>query len=259
MLQKNEAVLLNEIIEKIYTMPDCREMRATVLEMLETLIPFDSATFYLASKEKDKGHHLTDPVGKGIPQTELQRYIDDYEDQDYTRWLFMNGKAMVYRETDIYSDKIRSDNMFYKDIYLPAKIYYSAQMSIARKEVFLGIITLYRNKEQGDFTDDEMFLLDLLKDHLNNRLGFEEERELGCLPVREGKNRFDATEFMKKYSLTSREVEVMGLVAAGIQGSEICKNLAISPNTLKKHMLNIYKKLGINSRWELVGMLLDHR
>lgn len=256
MLQRNEAILLNEIIEKIYIMPDYREMRIALLEMLDTLIPFQQASFYLASKEKE--HRLADPVGKGIPQSELQRYIEEYEDLDYTRWVFMSGKTMVYRETDLFPDKIRQDNAYYRDIYVPAGIYYSAQMSIAHGDTFLGIISLYRNMGQGDFTDKEMFILDLLKDHLDNRANIEWEKEKNELTNIKNKVSYDAYHFVERYGLTTREVEVLGLLLAGIPNRTICDTLVISPNTIKKHTLSIYKKLGINNRWELIK-ILNHR
>lgn len=247
MLQRNEAILLNEIIEKIYVMPDYREMRIALLEMLDTLIPFQQASFYLASKEKE--HRLADPVGKGIPQSELQRYIDEYEDIDYTRWVFMSGKTMVYRETDLFPDKIRQDNAFYRDIYVPAGIYYSAQMSIAHGDTFLGIISLYRNMQQGDFTNKEMFILDLLKDHLGNRANIEWEKGKNELTDIKNKVSYDAYHFVERYGLTTREVEVLGLLLAGIPNRTICETLVISPNTIKKHTLSIYINFCLSFCW----------
>jgi len=246
-LQRNQAILLNEIIRKIYTMPDYREMRIALLEMLDTLIPFQQASFYLASKEKE--HRLADPVGKGIPQSELQRYIDEYEDIDYTRWVFMSGKTMVYRETDLFPDKIRQDNAFYRDIYVPAGIYYSAQMSIAHGDTFLGIISLYRNMQQGDFTNKEMFILDLLKDHLGNRANIEWEKGKNELTDIKNKVSYDAYHFVERYGLTTREVEVLGLLLAGIPNRTICETLVISPNTIKKHTLSIYINFCLSFCW----------
>ena len=246
-LQKNEAILLNEIIGKIYTTSDYRQMRFTLLEMLDTLIPYSTGSFYLASKEK--GHCLDDPVGRNIPQSELQRYLDEYEDKDYTRWFFTNGKSMVYRETDFFSDKVRQDNEFYKDIYIPAGIYFSAQISIAHEDAFMGIISLYRSKEEGDFTENEIFMLELLKDHLNNRAGLESEKP-GSAPL---------GNLAERYKLTAREAEVMRLMHSGASNKTICEALVISPNTLKKHSMNIYKKFGVNRKWELVNMLHQSR
>ena len=46
-----------------------------------------------------------------------------------------------------------------------------------------------------------------------------------------------------------------------MQGKEnpvICEELTISTNTLKKHILNIYRKLGIRNRVQLFKMIREH-
>lgn len=48
--------------------------------------------------------------------------------------------------------------------------------------------------------------------------------------------------------LTSREVEVLGLVAAGMTNAQIAKELFVSPRTVETHLTSIYHKLGVTSR-----------
>lgn len=50
--------------------------------------------------------------------------------------------------------------------------------------------------------------------------------------------------------LTSREVDVLELMAAGLTNREIAEVLVISPETVKKHTGNIYGKLGVTNRTE---------
>lgn len=50
--------------------------------------------------------------------------------------------------------------------------------------------------------------------------------------------------------LTSREVEILALLAAGSTNQEIAQQLVISPETVKKHTANIYTKLGVHRRTE---------
>ena len=52
--------------------------------------------------------------------------------------------------------------------------------------------------------------------------------------------------------LTDRELEVLGLVAKGLNNREIAKRLFISENTVKNHVRNILEKLQAHSRMEAV-------
>jgi DNA-binding NarL/FixJ family response regulator len=59
--------------------------------------------------------------------------------------------------------------------------------------------------------------------------------------------------------LTSREDQVVSLVADGISNREIAGQLSIKENTVKKSLLRIYDKLGVSNRVELVLYALTHR
>jgi DNA-binding NarL/FixJ family response regulator len=51
--------------------------------------------------------------------------------------------------------------------------------------------------------------------------------------------------------LTARETEVMRAVAGGLSNQQIAEKLIVSEGTVKIHVHNIYKKLGINNRVDL--------
>jgi DNA-binding CsgD family transcriptional regulator len=53
--------------------------------------------------------------------------------------------------------------------------------------------------------------------------------------------------------LTPREWDVMRCVAAGKSNAEIASPLWIAPTTVRKHLENIYGKLGVHSRTAAVG------
>jgi DNA-binding NarL/FixJ family response regulator len=51
--------------------------------------------------------------------------------------------------------------------------------------------------------------------------------------------------------LTARETEVMKLVASGFSNNEIAEKLIIQEGTVKIHVHNIYRKLGLKNRVDL--------
>jgi DNA-binding NarL/FixJ family response regulator len=53
-----------------------------------------------------------------------------------------------------------------------------------------------------------------------------------------------------KRSLSEREYEIMHLVSAGKLNKEIADILDLSLSTIKKHLQNIFPKLGVQNRTE---------
>jgi len=48
--------------------------------------------------------------------------------------------------------------------------------------------------------------------------------------------------------LTTREVEILGLVARGWSNKQIAQRLVITPKTVSNHVEHIYRKIGVSSR-----------
>jgi LuxR family maltose regulon positive regulatory protein len=57
--------------------------------------------------------------------------------------------------------------------------------------------------------------------------------------------------------LTPREVEVLYLIVAGLRNREIADQLVISLATVKRHISNIYGKLGVSHRTQAVARARD--
>jgi DNA-binding CsgD family transcriptional regulator len=56
--------------------------------------------------------------------------------------------------------------------------------------------------------------------------------------------------------LTPREREVLGWVARGKTNSEIAKLLWIAPATVRKHLENVFSKLGVGTRTAAVARFM---
>jgi DNA-binding NarL/FixJ family response regulator len=57
-------------------------------------------------------------------------------------------------------------------------------------------------------------------------------------------------------TLSERETEVLVLAARGLSNERIAEHLHLAPSTVKRHLANIYQKIGVGSRSEAVRMAL---
>jgi len=64
---------------------------------------------------------------------------------------------------------------------------------------------------------------------------------------------------LNKIPLTEREMDIAESLAQGLTYGEIAADLGISPNTARNHVANIYKKLSVRSKVELIGVLRGER
>jgi DNA-binding NarL/FixJ family response regulator len=62
---------------------------------------------------------------------------------------------------------------------------------------------------------------------------------------------------IKKHQLTSREEEIILLIFDGLRHKEIADRLFLSLTTVKKHIYNIYQKLGVQSSIDALNKLQE--
>jgi len=67
-----------------------------------------------------------------------------------------------------------------------------------------------------------------------------------------------ASQAKQNFGLSSREMEVIALIVAGYTNKDLAQKLGISENTAKHHLTNIFDKLGVSNRLELVLYAVHH-
>lgn len=241
----NNWSVLNNIIYKIYTTKDAAAMRRNFLEQMKMVLDFDCAEFYLT--ELEDSSHFLEPVkyncdidGAGMFHEMLKKSS-----------LTFLGKSIVFRETDIMPSEIRIKSSYYKEYYVINNLQYALHLLLGDGTDCVGLVTLYRTIGKENFDSDDMFVLDLMKEHLLFRLS-EERKNRETL-----QEKMTVTEATVQYHLTKRESMILRMLMKGKDNNEISEELEISVNTLKKHILNIYRKLSINNRVQLFKMIKE--
>ena len=77
----------------------------------------------------------------------------------------------------------------------------------------------------------------------------------GAIIVREWGERERVS--LEALGLSAREAEVVDLVTTGMPNVMIAEELHLAPGTVRKHLDNIYNKLGVRGRGALTAFVLD--
>jgi DNA-binding CsgD family transcriptional regulator len=70
-------------------------------------------------------------------------------------------------------------------------------------------------------------------------------------------NKLNVNEIRQQYKLTRREADVLRRTLDGFKNIEISKDLEIVEQTVKDHLSNIYGKIGVENRFDLVRSLVS--
>lgn len=245
MNNKKQQIVINEIIKKIYYIEDYDKMRNSFVNMIGSIIPCKIANYFL----DDSNEFYHPPVSNILPIEKIIDYLDNFESNDPTSWFYMSGKSMVYREKDVFDINEIENSDFYRKICIPNNIHDALMACLATNGEYIGLVTLFKETGAEEFSEDDMFILELLKEHLECRHMIEARKDMA---LKKSSSSDSSMYFIREYNLTIREVQILELLLDGKSNDYISDKLAITPNTVKKHLLNIYRKLKITRRSELI-------
>lgn len=163
-------------------------------------------------------------------------------------WVSHAPESIVVRSSDLIGES-RLDSPLFRGMYQQYNIYDTMSMNVAYNHQVMALLTLYRTRADGVFTDEEAFYLRSLAQHTN--YAYYTIRQRDGQQVRQART---MEEIIETYALTRREAEVLKLVFQGRNNQEILDQLMVSRHTLLKHLQNLYRKCGVSSRWDLLKL-----
>ena len=248
-MENYEVMAISEILYHLYDTSDFMQRQQQVLSMTRRFLSCSFASILHAGEPKPDGRPsfcrpVCDPA-LFLPAEE--NYIR-LSGEDHLLWGSEAGRPGILRESSLLSDEKRLSTPIYKACYEPFQVYDTLQANLFAGNTFLGVFTFYRTLEEGAFTDEDVFAVQVLSSHLIRFMQAEALQARGIAGVG-GAAMWPP---LLQETLTERESEILGHLLAGESDEQITQELSISSGTLKKHLQHIYRKLGIQARWELL-------
>lgn len=246
MLKETEWLTINKVLLEIYDIHSIEIFANRVLRIFRMLIPYSKGYFIIFNEEGNICSELSSFLE--MDEKIYNTYVNSYYEKDYLKYVFdISGDTITYRDTDIIDENIRTKTDFYREFLRPNNIPYGAGIILRKEGKIIGIMNYFRNDMLGNFTDKDMFILDVLKEHLSNILFrlMNQQKEVAR----------DKSDVLRKmaveYGLSAREKEVLVCILDGRSNAEIAEIMSISLSTVKKHVYHIYEKMHVNTRTQL--------
>jgi len=331
---------------------DSRNYRKTVLDQLNYFYGYNHMTFFIA----DNIGNLGNPVASNITNYFLELYnqyfykVDIFRSKDISK-QFYNQKVVSVTDMMSYDQFINTE--YYNDFFKKMNLHYQIILPLNIDEKTLGIIGIFKTKEEGEFTQKDLLILNNINKHIAANLktslfidGIQNEKHIykNCLsqahlgilvlaqdlsplyyneeacricmdmmssdstqnsislvtniiyekimgrlfdhiilhgscqirivpqiiPKSNGtietvyivflsNNEKPIGKILEKmnniYSFSKREKEIIEEIYNGLSNDQIAEKLYVSIHTVKTHIENVYKKMGINKRASLINII----
>lgn len=249
-MEKNTFLIFNDLIYDLHACQSTGELKDIFLKRLKHLIPYSYASILLCDLSSDNANAYIDkPLCIPDDFTEAEEAYIAHADEDPLLWLFNRKESTLIRESDLFGDESRLSTPLYLNCYQSYKIFDSLQFSIVYQQKLLGILTLFRTKIDGTFSDEDMFLLRSLGTHLNAVV----YKILILDPAQMARqNTCSMDDLVREYHLTPKEAELLTQLFSFKSNEEIADAMEICANTFQKHLQNIFRKFNVSSKWELL-------
>ena len=239
---------INNLSYRIHAIPDFAQMRMDFIKYIELGIHYDMAFWGMVDKSRTP--RIYDIINMGYQVETLRDYVENPMSDEPLRIVSSSSTSYVYRGSDLYNTEDEWEKSeYYQKFAKPNHIYYILVMGLVFDRKQIGTLTFAREKNSGNFSERDVEIFNLLKDHLALRVS--RVVEATATPDKGQQQEKDLSPLFSEKGLTKREQEVIQCLQRGNTTAEICQTLFISQTTLKKHITNAYRKLGIHSRGEI--------
>jgi DNA-binding CsgD family transcriptional regulator len=171
-------------------------------------------------------------------ERELERvYWDTVDTCPTFRHQDRTGDRSTVRISELVSRRAYHALPIYQEYFRPQGVEHGVEVPLPAPPGLDRFLILWRAPSDPDFSDGDGTVLEVLRPHLGRMLELAELRR-----------RLAGERPAPSAALTPREQEILDLVAEGKTNAEVARVLWVAPSTVKKHLENIYAKLGVGRR-----------
>lgn len=169
------------------------------------------------------------------------------------------GALGAVRITDVVEPRRYRDSAIYREYFRPAGYEHLVDLGLPAPPGHHRSFVVFRATGERDFSERDCTVLEVLRPHLlayEAAVGLRRRlREALAERTDDPSEAAPRSAFGVPVGLTAREREIVMLVARGKTNAEIAALLWIAPSTVKKHLENVYVKLGVGRRAAAVQLL----
>lgn len=231
--QSNQRKILSFLDEVSHSELDVTQW----LSSFESMFGYSQTVFWSC----DQSLRISCIAARNIEKRAIEEYDQYYHKMDLLapKLIFpIVRERKVLRLVDLLPHNAYEQNPYYNEYMAKYKHYHLMTMYLMRGSQILGLIDFIRPKKDPVFSDQEVMKMEILSRFLSQRLeSYKPDLSwVGGAP---------------QGPFTPKEKEVLDLVRKGKSNEEISARLHISINTVKTHLLNLYRKSGASNRTEL--------
>ncbi len=240
-LSGKQTILLGQIMQTLAEPHEELEIREIMGDLVMQLL---GAQFYASFVWQPGSLSFAQPTQINMDPMNLRAYESYYQFHDPITPLMQRYRVAV-RATDVLPHEALKKTEFFNDFLNKDGLYWGVNLYAWHQGQNLGDMRIWRDKRRENFTLDELRLLDMLQPAFVTALARAQsptqthDLQLNTLCQR----------------LTAREQDTARLVMLGLPDKEIARTLQISTTTVRTHLENAFRKVGVSNRAALVHKL----
>lgn len=242
-LARSDAEAILRFLDEADRIDGVESYPAELLGLLGRLVPCDQVFF----QDADVGQRrFIDEVPTAPdPDDDLYWTVGPCPIAEYrTR----TGDLSAVRMSDVIGRSRYRELPIYREYFLRERFEHFLDLGLWGSRERYRSIVLVRRREGADFSDRDRDVVEALRPHLRAREARVNLRRALAEQVDPGRVKESGRLHARAGGVTTREREILRLVAEGRTNAEIAAQLWVSPATVKKHLENVYVKLDVTGR-----------